>query len=377
MSALLLKPVIVSVDWFRPAYRAGGPVASLDNLFRLCSDEFEFYVICSAYDLGKVPLQNIPLNTWTYYAKNVNVFYRSNNRNGKIIWKDIFKRFPDAPLYINGMFSWHYSILPLWFRSAVRKTIIAPRGMLSGGAIVRGYYKKLLFLKCAKGFKLYANARFQATDTEELKAIQNILQVSKQAVFQVSNVPKAIFNEAHTPISGKRLCMISRIHPIKNTLGAIRIVKQLAAYNVPFDIYGPIEDSAYWAQCQLEMQSAPNIRYCGEVAPDNVVLVLNTYNILLHPSFNENFGHSIAEALQCQVAVLTGDATPWNWLNETGGGAAINPLHEDIYVKTLKVWLEMNDSEFLEFCKRGTMAFRSRFSLNELKLKYRHLFYAS
>jgi predicted HicB family RNase H-like nuclease len=112
------------------------------------------------------------------------------------------------------------------------------------------------------------------------------------------------------------------------------------------------------------------------VAPDDVAVILSAYNILLHPSFNENFGHSIAEALQCHVAVLTGDATPWNWLNETGGGAAINPLHENDYVNTLKMWLKMNDSEFLEFCKKGAMAFRSRFSLHELKLKYRHLFYA-
>lgn len=377
MSTKALHPVIVSVDWFRPAYLAGGPVASLDNLFRMCSDEFTFYVICSAFDIGNAPLQNINVNTWNVYSDNVNVFYQSHHRNNKLIWSQLFERFPDAPLYINGMFSWHYSILPLWYRGAKRKTIIAPRGMLNPGAIARSYFKKTLFLKLAHLFKLYKHVSIQATDTEEVQAAKKYLNMPQEVICQISNVPKPIIELPQKSISGIRVCMISRIHPIKNILGAIKIVNQLAAYALTLDIYGPIEDQAYWKQCLFEMKTTPYIKYCGIVQPNDITMVLHNYNVLLHPSFNENYGHSIAEALQCELAVLTGDATPWTWLNETGGGAAINPLNEKAFVDTLKSWLELPHSEFLEFCKKGARAFKRKYSFNDLRLKYRHLFYAS
>src|SRR4051812_27875022 len=47
------KAVMLFIDWFVPAYKAGGPIRSIANMVRNMSDEYAFYVVCGAKDLGE------------------------------------------------------------------------------------------------------------------------------------------------------------------------------------------------------------------------------------------------------------------------------------------------------------------------------------
>ena len=39
--------IVVFIDWYKPAYKAGGPISSIYNLIELLGDEMEFYVVTS------------------------------------------------------------------------------------------------------------------------------------------------------------------------------------------------------------------------------------------------------------------------------------------------------------------------------------------
>ena len=374
MSNLERKPVIVSVDWFRPAYLAGGPIASLENLFSLCQDDFHFHVVCSAMDLGKLPLVKITQDTWITYSKNVRVYYRSHPNNSRQFWNSLLQEFPQATVYINGIFSWHYSLQPLWYCRGLGNIILVPRGMLGANALGIKKFKKKLVLSVFRLFGFYKNICIQCTNVNESIDTQKALGCSPQQIQIIPNVPRRILPNPQKKYHPLKLCLIGRIHPVKNILGAIRIVKQLSSHAIPLDIYGPIEDSAYWNVCLQTINNVPSIRYCGELATDAIPDVLQSYSVFLLPSFGENFGHVIAEAIQAECAVLTGINTPWTWLNETGGGACLNPKNEAQFVETLKAWKNLSESDFSAFCKRGAAEFSKRFGLEDLKLKYRHLF---
>ena len=45
--------IVVSVDWFPPAFRAGGPIRSTFNLVSLLANTYDVWVISGAYDLGQ------------------------------------------------------------------------------------------------------------------------------------------------------------------------------------------------------------------------------------------------------------------------------------------------------------------------------------
>ena len=48
------KPkVLVFIDWFYPAYKAGGPIRSVSGMVKQLSNDFEFYLVTSNQDLGE------------------------------------------------------------------------------------------------------------------------------------------------------------------------------------------------------------------------------------------------------------------------------------------------------------------------------------
>ena len=47
--------ILIVIDWYRPAHKAGGPITSIENLLDLLGDEphLEFYVVCGVFDYGE------------------------------------------------------------------------------------------------------------------------------------------------------------------------------------------------------------------------------------------------------------------------------------------------------------------------------------
>ena len=37
--------ILVFIDWYKPAYKAGGPISSVYNLTELLGDEIQFYIV--------------------------------------------------------------------------------------------------------------------------------------------------------------------------------------------------------------------------------------------------------------------------------------------------------------------------------------------
>ena len=81
-----------------------------------------------------------------------------------------------------------------------------------------------------------------------------------------------------------------------------------------YDIYGPVEDEAYWERCQeIIRRLPPNIRvsYGGVLSHDEVFSTLARYHLFFLPTTGENFGHVIWEALSAGCLLLISDRTPW------------------------------------------------------------------
>src|SRR5205807_5753274 len=98
---------------------------------------------------------------------------------------------------------------------------------------------------------------------------------------------------------------------------------------VEFDIYGPLEDVAYWSRCQSSLREIPpwvQIRYRGELAPSEVCRTFAGYDAFVFPTLGENFGHVIAESLSASCPVICSDRTPWTSVLESGGGAIVRDL---------------------------------------------------
>ena len=62
--------VLVAIDWYLPAYRAGGPIRSIANLVAALGDEIDFRIVCGNRDLGESEDLQVKANTWTTFGKS-------------------------------------------------------------------------------------------------------------------------------------------------------------------------------------------------------------------------------------------------------------------------------------------------------------------
>lgn len=327
--------ILITYEYFTPAYKAGGPIQSLDNLVQSFNDgDYEFYIYCSATDLDGITLDVKPDN-WIKYNEYTQVYYRSSGSIVSI--KDILKAAKPDVIFINGLFSQPFSIQPLRAEANAVK-IVSARGMLHPGALSQKSFKKKLFLAGFKWMGLHKKAAFHATTEEEAVFIKNAL--GKQVkVWVAPNLPKQVKDLKPLPKAqgSLQLVSIALISPMKNIKLVLLALKYCTA-QISYDIYGPVKNEAYWNECLEVIKVLPanvKVQYKGAIPPETVPHVLEQYHCFILPSKSENFGHAIYEALASGKPVITSHYTPWNGLQAANAGN--NVSLEDINEMTAAI----------------------------------------
>lgn len=316
--------IFITIPWFVPAFRAGGPIQSVANLVANYTEGVEYFIFCGNTDLTGEILQGITIGEWTNYNDCTKVWYAGTENVSNSICEQVEKVVPDV-LFIIGLFDWRYNIVPMFFCKAGTK-IISVRGMLHPGALSQKKWKKLFFLKMlkARGTQKYI---FHATDKIEAEYIQQ--QFGKDARVSVAgNFSKKMEAVSSPPktVGKLQLVTIALISPMKNHLLVLQALQHCTAF-IKYDIYGPVKDEAYWQQCLALIEAMPvniKVQYHGELLPQSVAPVLSQQHVFIMPSKSENFGHAIAEALAAGKPVITSHNTPWNDLGNQMAGENVN-----------------------------------------------------
>lgn len=314
--------ILCIANYFLPGYAGGGPIRSIANLAFLLPDRIQFDVFTRDHDLGVLePYAGITADEWSDLHR-CKVFYASRRMFGSGGLKKALRGRRYDVLYINSLFGVQSSILPyLWncFGHGPRlPVLIAPRGGLTVGALRINPWRKRIFLRLARWFKLYRNVHWHASSALE---VEDILRQFPDARPRIHVAPDLVSIAAQegaqnaTPkIPGRlRLVFLSRISPMKNLRGLISFLSS-AKGSVEFDIFGPVEDEQYWAECQAALKGLPHniaVRYMGPVSPAEVSEVFSRYDLFALPTLGENFGHVVFEALQAGTPVFLSDRTPW------------------------------------------------------------------
>ena len=353
MKEMTRKKVLITIDWFLPGTKSGGPVRSYANLIEHFKRDFDFYVITRDTDYCEtIPYEQIQQNAWNGYNENTYIFYLSKeNLNFKKIKEVYFSKSFDIVL-INGIYSWYFSILPLFlFKNKRVKTIVSPRGMLNSQAFSVKLKKKKIFLFLAKLLGLYDGVIFHATNQTESECIKNELG-NKSTVIVAPNLPRLTISRNRKNANKKEgilnLVSIARISKEKGTLEALKGILEYSSRNeskIKFDLFGTIYNKEYWQQCEKIIKTLPNhveISYKGSVESNKVPSLLENYDFLLMPSEGENFGHSILEAFSVGLPVIISDNTPWKNLEEKKVGWDISLNNSQNLQNVLEIAINMD-----------------------------------
>lgn len=324
----MAKPqVLVFIDWYLPGQKAGGPVRSMANMVDHLRDRVDFHILTSDTDYtATAAYPGIIPDTWTTLPGGERVWYASRKGTGTTQWQALLNERRWDAIYINGIYSRWYSIMPLWLtRGSMLRRIVAVRGMLAEGPMRHGGAKKMLFLLFARITGLYHGVVFQATNAEEVEDVKRHIH-SGSEVLQVPNLPRKLKPDARPQrpkVQGEvQLVSAARIAVEKNTLLAIRCLAGVKG-RVTLHLHGPVYDEAYWAQCRDAIAALPEgieVIHHGMLDAAQVPGALQRHHALLMPSAGENFGHSMLEALCAGVPLLISDRTPWRGLEAAHAG---------------------------------------------------------
>ena len=350
------KPkILIVIDWFLPGTNSGGPVRSIINLIGHLEDDFDFCIVTRNSDFGSLqPYSEVIPNQWTTFSPSTEIYYISKKQLNRRHFKRIFSNKLFDVVYINGMYSWYFSILPLiLLKSFPKKVIVGPRGMLNPQAFSVKPIRKRLFLTIAKRLKLYQNIVFHATNNDEEIHIKTMLGDKSEVdiapnLLRPLGVIQTLQKTKHTPT---KFINLSRISIEKGTLVMLEALRNVTKPMI-LDIYGPIHDVKYWKHCKKVIKKLPKhiqVTYKGVIQGSEVPNLLSDYDFFVLLSEGENFGHAIIEALSAGCPVLISKKTPWKDLKSSFIGWDIETSEKETITRALENGIVMGKNNYKQW----------------------------
>lgn len=369
-----MKTIFISIPWFIPAFKAGGPILSIANMVNELDEGYQFYIYTSNTDLHGLPIAIALTNQWTEYNGYTKVWYANRKDRSQNLVDQVKQVKPDV-LFIIGLFDWHFNIVPLLYADCCDK-LLSVRGMLHPGALGQKKMKKQLFLKMMKWMKLDKKCRFHATDEAEAEYIRHIFG-NEAGVSIATNFPRLLPVQP-VPIKDPgilELVSIGIVSPMKNYLLVLKSLQQVKA-KLHYEIYGPVKEPIYWEECLQAIKALPSnitVAYFPELPPHKIVSRLEGKHLFILPSRSENYGHAIVEALSSGLPVITSNNVPWQQLEEASAGMNI-AAEENELSEAVEKFAAMGSEEYSKYRAGAVQYINEKIAVDELKSVYREMF---
>ncbi len=250
--------------------------------------------------------------------------------------------------------------------------MITPRGMLEPWSLQQKAWKKKLALLLYQRKDLNHAACIYTTSVMEAQHVKALGIKAPCSVIPNGIETKAYPCRINSEKVQKQILFLSRIHMQKGIELLIDAWSHLQS-DFPdwkVKIVGNGEE-AFINQLKSRI-AAVGLHNCMEILPPVFgkakVELYQSSSLFVLPTFSENFGMVIAEAMACGVPVLTTTNTPWEILNEKQLGWCI-PLSEEKLVQQLRLSLTIPSDELFQMGQNAALYIREHFDYRKVAAK--------
>ncbi len=260
-----------------------------------------------------------------------------------------FREFPDAVgaalaarpghstiLHDNGIWSGANRAAMAAARRHRLRYVISPHGMLEPWAMAHHRGRKRVAWLAYQQRALAGAAGLLATAEQERAAIRALFP--KLPIATIANGVDVPARPAPRPLrqpgDPATLLFMSRLHPKKNLIGLLEAWARLAADPAldhwTLTISGP-DEGGYRAEVETHARKLgveARVQFTGPVAETEKAAAFAACDVFVLPSFSENFGIVVTEALAHGVPVIATFGAPWAELPLRGCGWWVAPTPE-------------------------------------------------
>ena len=230
---------------------------------------------------------------------------------------------PDL-VHINGIWDPQNWLFQEVCRSLKIKVLLSPHGMLEPYILKRNSLKKRVALALYQNRALKSADYLHATAAEELNQIRK-LGFSSPATVIPNGIDVSAVVKRHTFETSKHevnILFLSRIHPKKGLEILIEAISILKVPEIKVIIAGEGEE-VYINRLKklcVEKEVGHLFHFIGGVYEKQKWSLYAQADFFVLPTYSENFGIVVIEALAAGVPVITTTGTPWKELVENNCG---------------------------------------------------------
>jgi glycosyltransferase involved in cell wall biosynthesis len=213
--------------------------------------------------------------------------------------------------------------------------VVAPHGMLEPWSLTVRAIRKRLALNTYQGRMLDRASAIHTTCEAEAEQVRR-LGYSRSPIFVIPNAveePQSVPNGWPSRSGAERqvLLFLSRVHEKKGLENFLTVWNQVRPVHWELKIVGH-GDPAYVARLKQQCASSktPNVTFHDHVDGDAREAMFAGASAFVLPTFSENFGNAIAEAMLRGLPIITTTGTPWSVISEKKLGWYVEPNREQL-----------------------------------------------
>ena len=233
--------------------------------------------------------------------------------------------------------------------------VMAARGSLDAWSLRQKWLKKKIALfvyqmkDLKKAIALHATSEQEKMHLRKVGLTQNVI-LSPNGI----NMPKELPCWNRAADGRRKVVFLSRIHAKKGLLELVRAWSSVAHDGWELLIAGN-NDEDYWKVIEDEIRLlniGDSVQYVGAMDDSEKWNYYRKGDVFVLPSYTENFGIVIAEALHAGLPVITTTNTPWQLIAQVKAGEWIDLTQENL-IAALRRLMSASDVERMEMGGRG------------------------
>ncbi|WP_028134714.1 glycosyltransferase family 4 protein [Bradyrhizobium japonicum] len=374
------KRVLIIYRSFFPSLSHLGPATAIRNLLHNMSEDYDFHLVTLNYDFTSgVPMFETQLHRERMGTATVE-YIPTGIAGLRVLFDRVREDFDvvDIQCAFDPLVAIPTLILNRLGFLGNKRVFHTPHGIFMDVIMSASALKKRLFCRLADLIDLYRGVIHLAGSPAEVHDIrrnhlrsQNVLMVSQFVEGGALRLTRREKQPARL-----RMAMVGRVTVQKNVTFALDIVRRLTVAS-SLDIFGEIDDSAYAKQC-IEMVRAGtgqcDVTFKGNLPKDELFAQLADYDVLLHPTLGENFGHSIVEALSLGLPVVISDRSPWTDVAASNAGWALSLSAPNSFVEKLEAIHAMGPEAWSELSEGALRYSGATFDARATSDRYRQAY---